>query len=227
VDFSSFAIIAGALSVGIGFGLQNVVNNFVSGLILLFERPIRTGDWIVVGPYEGIVRRISVRSTVVQTFDRGDVILPNGDLISSPVKNFTLGDRVGRVQINLGVEYGTDTEAVRRLLLDAALSHPKVIRGGMAPAPWVWFIGFGESSLDFQLTAFVSEVSERMTIASDLNFAVERRLREAGIEVPYPQRDVTVRFAQPVPRGVVAPEPDEGDADHEDSRPGRDACESG
>jgi len=214
VDFSSFAIVAGALSVGIGFGLQNVVNNFVSGLILLFERPIRTGDWIVVGQYEGIVKRISVRSTELQTFDRGDVILPNGDLISNPVKNFTLRDRIGRVQVSLGVAYGSDTETVRRVLLDCALSHPKVIRGGVAPAPWVWFIGFGESSLDFQLTAFVSEVGERMTIASDLNFAVERCLREAGIEVPFPQRDVTVRFVHPLRRDVIerAVEDDGGEA---------------
>jgi len=212
VDFSSFALVAGALSVGIGFGLQNVVNNFVSGLILLFERPIRTGDWIVVGQFEGIVKRISVRSTELQTFDRGDVILPNGDLISNAVKNFTLRDRVGRVQISLGVAYGSDTEAVRRLLLDCALGHPKVIRGGLAPAPWVWFIGFGESSLDFQLTAFVSEVGERMTIASDLNFAIDRRLREEGIDVPFPQRDVTVRFVHPLRRDVIEPDPETDDS---------------
>jgi potassium-dependent mechanosensitive channel len=227
VDFSSFAIVAGALSVGIGFGLQNVVNNFVSGLILLFERPIRTGDWIVVGEYEGIVKRISVRSTEVQTFDRGDVILPNADLISNAVKNYTLRDRIGRLKVPVGVAYGTDTEEVRRILLDAATSHPKVVKGGVAPAPWVWFIGFGESSLNFELVAFVIDVGERLTIVSDLNFAIERRLREAKIEIPFPQRDVSVRFVDPFLRDLMEPPGPPAEEEDEDAEGEGDGASDG
>lgn len=216
VDFSSFAIVAGALSVGIGFGLQNIVNNFVSGLILLFERPIRTGDWIVVDGHEGVVRRISVRSTEIQTFDQADVILPNADLISHAVKNYTLRDRLGRVKCSVGVAYGTDTDSVKRVLLEAANAHPRIIRGGVARAPWVWFRGFGDSSLKFELLGFISDVTDCTTVESDLYFDIERRLREARIEIPFPPRDGNSRASDPALRAPASapasPPVDDGDA---------------
>lgn len=193
LDFSNLAIIAGALSVGIGFGLQNVVNNFVSGLILLFERPVKKGDWIQVGGTEGYVKQIRIRSTQIETFDRSDVIVPNSELISGQVTNWMLKNTRGRAKIAVGVAYGTDTEKVRDILLQLAQEHPRVIKDGSSPKPRVLFLGFGDSSLDFELRVFVYNIDERLGITSDLNFAIDKAFREAGIEIPFPQRDVHVR----------------------------------
>ncbi len=193
VEFSHLAIIAGALSVGIGFGLQNVVNNFVSGLILLFERPVRTGDWIVVGGTEGYVRQISIRSTIIQTFDRADVIVPNSELISGQVTNWMLRDQFGRAKVPIGVAYGSDTQKVKQILLKVAMSHPGVVIDGSMSPPWVLFRGFGDSALDFELRCYISNVDNRLTIISDLNFAIDDAFRAEGIEIPFPQRDVHVR----------------------------------
>ena len=192
-DFGNLAIIAGALSVGVGFGLQNIVNNFVSGLILLFERPIRTGDWIVVGSTEGYVRRIRIRSTVIQTFDRADVIVPNSELISSQVTNWMLHNPRGRVRIPVGVAYGSDTARVREILEEVARAHPRVVKDGSSPQPKVLFRGFGDSALDFELRCFVYNIDERMQVTSDINFAIDAAFREAGIEIPFPQRDLHLR----------------------------------
>ncbi|WP_455385332.1 mechanosensitive ion channel family protein [Acidihalobacter prosperus] len=193
VAFQNLALIAGALSVGIGFGLQNIVNNFVSGLILLFERPIRTGDWIVVGSVEGFVRRISIRSTQIQTFDRADVIVPNSDLISGSVTNWMLRDTYGRVRVPVGVAYGSDTQQVKDILLRIAKEHPLVIQDSSAiPNPYVLFLSFGDSSLNFELRAYIRDVGERLTVVSDLNFAIDAAFREAGIQIPFPQRDVHI-----------------------------------
>ncbi len=149
ISFSNLAIIAGALSVGIGFGLQNVVNNFVSGIIMLVERPVRNGDWIIVGNTEGYVQRISIRSTTIQTFDRADVIVPNSDLISGQVTNWTLGNTWGRAKVQIGVAYGSDIEAVIAILLDVANKHPEVFTGNpQLPDPYVLFLEFGDSSLE-------------------------------------------------------------------------------
>lgn len=193
VNFSNLAIVAGALSVGIGFGLQNVVNNFVSGLILLFERPIKTGDWIVVGQTEGHVKRIRIRATQIQTFDRSDVIVPNSELIAQQVTNWMLQSPRGRVKIPVGVAYGSDTDRVRDILLKVAEDHPRVIKDALSPEPRVLFRAFGDSSLDFELRVFIYNIDERIVIISDLNFAIDRAFREAGIEIPFPQRDVHVR----------------------------------
>lgn len=193
-SFTNLAIIAGALSVGIGFGLQNIVNNFVSGIILLFERPIRTGDWIVVGSTEGYVRKISIRSTQIETFDRADVIVPNSELISSQVTNWMLRDTWGRVIVPVGVAYGSDVEKVREVLLQAAREHPLVISDGTrVSAPRVLFRGFGDSSLNFELRFFIRNVDQRLATVSDINFAIEKGLREANIEIPFPQRDLHLR----------------------------------
>jgi small-conductance mechanosensitive channel len=197
-NFTNLAIVVGALSVGIGFGLQNIVNNFISGIILLFERPIRTGDWVVVGNTEGYVRKISIRSTQIETFDRADVIVPNSELISNQVTNWMLNDPMGRVIVPIGVAYGTDVERLRELLLQVAREHPLVIKeGSKVSPPKVLFRGFGDNSLNFELRAFISMVDQRLSTLSDLNFAIERTLREAGIQIPFPQRDLHLRSADP------------------------------
>lgn len=195
VDFKNLAIIAGALSVGIGFGLQNIVNNFVSGLILLFERPIRVGDWIVVGngQTQGYVKRISIRSTQILTFDLADVIVPNSQLISEQVTNWMLRDLRGRVCVPIGVAYGSDTAQVKKVLLAVAQSHPAPIKDGSLPEPKVFFMRFGDSALEFELRFFIRHIDERLGIISDINFAIDAAFREAGIEIPYPQRDLHIR----------------------------------
>ncbi|UCB54161.1 MAG: mechanosensitive ion channel [Thiotrichales bacterium] len=192
-DFSNIAIIAGALSVGIGFGLQNIVNNFVSGLILLFERPIRKGDWIQVGTTEGYVQDIRIRSTRIVTFDRSDVIVPNSELISNQVTNFMLGDVRGRAIVRVGVAYGSDTEKVRYILSQVAEENDLVVKDGSSPRPMVLFRGFGDSSLDFELRVHLYDVDRRLSTISNLNFAIDKAFREEGIEIPFPQRDVHVK----------------------------------
>ena len=197
----NLAIIAGALSVGIGFALRNIVNNFVSGLILLFERPIRTGDWIIVNDVEGTVRRISIRSTQIQTFDRADVIVPNSDLISNSVTNWMLRDRFGRLRVPVGVAYGSDLQRVKETLLRVAGEHPQVVQGSrIVQDPYVLFLSFGDSALEFELRVFVFDIGKRLTVLSDLNFAIDTAFREAGIDIPFPQRDVHI--IRPAPSAV-------------------------
>ena len=192
-DFGNIAIIAGALSVGIGFGLQNIVNNFVSGLILLFERPVRKGDWIVVNGTEGVVKDIQIRSTRIETFDRADVIVPNSELISNQVTNWVLSSSSGRAIVPVGVAYGTDTEKVRDVLLKVAEENDDVAKTNYLPEPRVLFREFGDSSLNFELRVFLLNVDSRLSVISDLNFAIDKAFREAGIEIPFPQRDLHVK----------------------------------
>jgi potassium-dependent mechanosensitive channel len=181
IDLQKVAFIAGALSVGIGFGLQSVVSNFVCGIILLAERPIRVGDWVLVKNEEGFVRRISVRATEIETFDRASVIVPNQDLITGVVKNMTHGNPIGRLTIKLGVGYDSDMDKVREILLEIAQAHPQVMR---TPGPNVVFVGFGVLALDVELRCFVGNVEHALATRSDLNFAILRRFREAGIGIP-------------------------------------------
>jgi len=188
-SFSNVAIIAGALSVGIGFGLQNIVNNFVSGVILLIERPIKVGDWVVVGQHQGYVTRISVRATEIETFERASVVIPNSELLSGAVVNWTHRDKYGRVDIRVGVAYGSDTEKVRDILLACAKEHREILTW---PAPQVLFKEFGDSALNFQLLGYVVDVENRGQVASDLNFAIDKAFRAAGVEMPFPQRDLTL-----------------------------------
>ncbi len=192
-NFGNIAIIAGALSVGIGFGLQNIVNNFVSGLILLFERPVRKGDWVVVNGTEGVVKDIQIRSTRIETFDRSDVIVPNSELISNQVTNWVLSSSSGRAVIPVGVAYGSDTELVRDTLLKVAEESDDVAKTSFLPQPTVLFREFGDSSLNFELRVFLHNVDSRLSVISDLNFAIDKAFREAGIEIPFPQRDLHVR----------------------------------
>ena len=183
-NLTNFALVAGALSVGIGLGLQNIVNNFVSGIILLFERPIKVGDWVVVNGEEGKVKQINIRSTEVETFKRSSVIIPNASLLSGTVTNLTHSNNWARYSINVGVAYGSDVQKVKNVLLECAASHKKVLK---KPEPYVLFQDFGASSLDFQLRVYVNNIWDGWTVPSDLRFEINRRFIEEGIEIPFNQ----------------------------------------
>jgi small-conductance mechanosensitive channel len=189
VEISKLAIVAGGLGVGIGFGLQNVVNNFVSGLILLFERPIDVGDSIEVSGTSGTMKHIGIRASVIRTFDGAEVIVPNGILLSDSVTNWTLSDRRRRIDLDVGVEYGTPAQRVIDLLVGVAKANPKVISD---PEPHAYFENFGDSSLDFKLRAWFDADSSTTihSIRSEIAVAVQQALDDAGIGVPFPQRDL-------------------------------------
>jgi len=199
IDLQKIALVAGALSVGIGFGLQAVVSNFVSGLILLAERPIRVGDQINVKGEEGVVRRISVRATEIETPDQASVIIPNSDLITGAVKNFTHANTFGRTVLKVGVAYDSNPEQVLDILMQCATEHPQVLT---RPAPAVLLAELGDNALMFEVYCIVADLTRRGSIKSDIYFAILKRFREAGIEIPYPQRDIRIRTEG------GAPEPD-------------------
>ncbi|MEM8798813.1 MAG: DUF3772 domain-containing protein [Pseudomonadota bacterium] len=212
-DLSNFAIIAGALSVGIGFGLQSIVNNFVSGLILLFERPIRIGDWVVTTSGEGLVKGISVRSTEIETFDRSSIILPNSELISSPVTNWTLNDRHGRIIIPVGVSYESDVDLVKEILMEVAEKHPLTLR---RPAPLVLFQDFGASSLDFEVRVHLRDITSGLVARSDLRFEMLRALRDADVEIPFPQRDLNIRDMDRLEAALAGKKPKSSEPENTD-----------
>lgn len=197
LDLSSLAIVAGALSVGVGLGLQSVVSNFVSGIILLIERPVKVGDWVDVAGHAGIVAKISVRSTRLRTVDRDDVIIPNSELIAGVVRNRTYANNSGRIDLRVGIAYGSDTHIADTILRGAALAHPEVEK---LPAPTVLLEEFGDSALVLRLLCFVDDVSRAVTIESDLRFAIYKQLSEAGISLPFPQREVTLRSVVETPK---------------------------
>ena len=183
-NLTNIALIAGALSVGIGLGLQDIVNNFVSGIIMLFERPIKVGDWVIINGEEGQVKQINIRSTEIETFARSSLIIPNSKVLSNAVTNLTHQNNWARYSVKVGVAYGSDVDKVKKILLECAASHPKVVK---KPAPYVLFQDFGSSSLDFELRYYVSDLWGGWTSPSEVRFIINKRFEEEGIEIPFTQ----------------------------------------
>ncbi len=198
VNLSSLVILGGALGIGIGFGLQNIANNFVSGIVLLMERPIQVGDRVEVGNTNGDVVRIAARSTWIRTNDNVVIIIPNSEFINSHVTNWTANDRQVRFPIPLGVSYKSDPEVVRDLLMEIADRHPDVLK---IPPPEVLFTGFGDSSLNFVLNVWtITRVQYPRFLASEIYFMMFKAFKEHGIEIPFPQRDLHVKSVSvPIP----------------------------
>ncbi len=193
-DLTSLAFVAGALSVGIGFGLQSVVSNFVSGLILLVERPIKAGDWVVTSGGEGTVRKISVRSTEIETFDRATVIVPNATLITDSVVNWNHKSSMGRIKLAIGVGYDSNPQRVQEILLECANKNNGILD---IPNPVVYFMDFGASSLDFELRCYLADVGYGLSVKSELRYAVFAALEKEGISIPFPQQDVHIKGFEP------------------------------
>lgn len=189
VDLSNFGLVAGALGVGIGFGLQGIVANFIAGIVLAFERPIQVGDTIQLAEMYGDVMRIGVRSTTIKTYDGSEVIVPNSDLISKDVINWTLSDRKKRRDIYVGVAYGSDPQQVMKIISKVANDHPEVQK---IPAPWALFDGFGDSALNFRIRIWTT-MDTGMTTKSDVTVAIYDALQKAGISIPFPQRDLYIK----------------------------------
>lgn len=187
INLGSLAVVAGFLSVGIGFGLKNITSNFISGLILLFERPINVGDRITVGNNQGDVMKINMRSTKIKTPDNVSIIVPNSFFIEQEVINWSHGDKKIRLHVPVGVAYGSDVEKVTNSLLEAARNNPRVMK---EPTPVVWFKEFGDSSLNFNLVFWIEKPEKILSIKSDINYAIDKIFREKQIEIPFPQRDL-------------------------------------
>jgi small-conductance mechanosensitive channel len=205
VHLRDVTIIAGALGVGIGFGLQGIVNNFVSGLILLFERPIKVGDYIQLGEQWAEIKKIGLRATVVETFNRSEIVVPNSDLVSNQVTNWTLSNRIARIIIPVGVEYGSDVPLVIKTLMESAMASSKVLR---MPEPQVLFLRFGESSLDFELRVWISDIDDRLVVISQMHQEIDQRFRQAGIVIAFPQVDLHVRSVEESPGSMIKPPED-------------------
>lgn len=192
IDLSNLALVAGALSLGIGFGLQNVVSNFVSGLILLAERPFKVGDWIVAGDVSGTVKKISVRATEIETFQRQSVILPNSNLINGAVGNWTHRNKLGRVEIKVGVAYGSDVKRAHEVLLEIARGHPLVLKN---PEPFVQFVNFGTAALEFEIRVFLADILNGSTVQNDIRFAIIEAFARENIEIPSTPRATVEKHA--------------------------------
>ncbi len=195
LDLSSLTILASALGVGIGFGLQDIAKNFGSGLVLLFERPIQIGDFIELGKYQGIVERVGARSTVIKTLDEVSIIIPNSRFLEEELINWDHDNPVSGLRLPIGVAYGSDVEMVKTALLDVAKANPDVLS---KPSPQVIFKGFGESSLNFELRIWTSKPSKQIIIRSNLYFQIEVIFRKRQIEIPFPQRDLHLRGNLPL-----------------------------
>jgi small-conductance mechanosensitive channel len=217
IELSRFALVVGALGVGIGFGLQDIINNFISGLILMFERPIQVGDAIEFGQRFGHVTRIGIRSSIVQTFDGAEVNVPNGHLVSNEVVNWTMFNRRRRIEVPVGVAYGSDPKKVSALLRECADGHEDILA---YPESTVLFKGFGESSLDFELRCWTGDFEKQFTVRSDLVFAIHEALYAAGIQIPFPQRDLHLRtYPEELAGRPAAEKPEARSGEGEELRP--------
>jgi small-conductance mechanosensitive channel len=224
LDITNLAIVAGALSVGIGFGLQSIVNNFVSGLILLVERPIKVGDRIVIGDQQGLVRRISVRATEIETFDRASLIVPNSELITGRVLNWTHRDSLGAVNVKIGVAYDADPARVIAILKACAEAHPLVLR---TPAPTAVFENFGDSALQFNLRVSLPDINQAPNVQSDLRVAILKALREESIDIPFNQLDVNLRDLDAVKRYLAQVMQDRAEKPATEDQPGTHVSSNG
>ena len=196
IDLSGLAVIFGFLSVGIGFGLQNLTSNFISGIILLFEQHIKVGDRVTVANTEGDVVEINIRSTTIRSLNNIAIVVPNSEFISSTVVNWSHGDPKTRLEIDVGVSYGSDLDTVISSLLEAAREHHLVLSN---PEPKAWLLGFGDSAWNMRLLTWVGDPQGRRQIHSDINCAIVKKFRENGVEIPFPQRDLHVRSPVPLP----------------------------
>jgi len=190
IDFTNLAIVLGALSIGIGLGLQNIANNVISGVLLLLERPIKAGDWVSVSGHEGFVRRINIRATEIETFQRTHVIVPNSVFLQNPVVNRTYSDTSSRIEIPLTVGLGTDVAKLEGILRETALDHPRVLR---VPQPIVRFVRVGTAGLEFELLVFVAQLEDRLIVTNDLNRTLLGKLIEAKIIDPAPAAEFRLR----------------------------------
>lgn len=200
IDLSGLAVIFGLLSVGIGFGLQNVTSNFVAGLILLFERPIRIGDRVTVGNTEGEVTEINIRSTTIRTLNNISIIVPNSQFVSSNVINWSHGDPKIRLDIEVGVSYNSDLDKVLSVMKQAALDHPETLK---SPQPDVLLTGFGDSAWNMLLRVWIRNPKGHHIIRSEINCEIVRKFRENGIEIPFPQQDLHVKNPQPLVVDII------------------------
>ena len=190
LTWSKLQWIAAAITVGLGFGLQEIFGNFVSGLMILFERPIRVGDTVTVGSMTGTVTRIRMRATTVRDWDRKELVIPNKDFVTGRIVNWTLSDPILRVVVPVGIAYGSDTALAERILMKTAEDHPMILK---EPVPSVIFGSFGDSSLDFDLRVFIPHIKHVWRVKHELHNAIDRAFRDAGIEIPFPQRDINMR----------------------------------
>ena len=197
INITGLAVVAGALSVGIGFGLQSIANNFVSGIILLFERPIKAGDFVTVGDVEGFVKKISIRATEIETLDNQDMLVPNSELISGRVTNWVLHNPYGRLRIRVGVAYGSDINKVKQILEAVSHENKSVITDGRVSPPKALFMGFGDSALEFELRVRIFDIKKRYDVVSELNFKIDEEFQKNHIIIPFPQRDIHIKDWSP------------------------------
>jgi small-conductance mechanosensitive channel len=196
IDLSGLVVIFGLLSVGIGFGLQNITSNFVSGLVLLIERPIKVGDRVTVGDTLGDVIEINIRSTKIRTLTNIAIIVPNSEFTSNRVINWSHGDPKVRLDLPIGVSYSSDLDVVLRSLREVADENKDVLKN---PETEINFVGFGSSSWDLELRAWLESPKRYQIVRSDLNCAIVKKFRENGVEIPFPQRDLHLRTTIPIP----------------------------